>query len=92
MSFEKYPAVRTRLRKDALALKRRVDALLRAIAQDADGISVAGIAWDAERIANCIAADCRDIQRVAEQRANEQSVANRLYGQYLQPQVDGGAA
>lgn len=70
MSLEKYPAVRTRLRNDALALKRQIDNLCRAMAADGmvSDVIVAKVAHDAERLANCIAADCRAIDAVADSR------------------------
>lgn len=77
MSLEQYPAVRTRLRKDALALKRRIDTLCRAMAAKGivSDVIVAQFAHDAERLANCIAADCRAIDAVADSRLNKRQRA-----------------
>ena len=86
--MKKYPATRTRMRRDALALKRHIDALCRALANNDIDWRIANIAQDCDRIANCIAADAREIQRVADERLDGRSLVEEAYA----PHIVGGAA
>lgn len=67
-----YPRTKTRMRRDALALRRRLDALARLVSRCEDGSReetiLSNVAWDVERLANCIAADAREMMRVSQMR------------------------
>lgn len=62
-----YPRVKGRMKADALNLRRRVDALNRMLAT-ADANTVNNVAYEIERLANCIAADAREVSRVSQMR------------------------
>lgn len=69
-----YPRTATRMRRDAVAMRRAIQRLADAMRAESNGLpgvageSVSGLAWEVARLAHCVAADAQEIDRVASMR------------------------